>query len=341
MKGIIIAGGLGTRLQPLTDRRPKHMLPLGNHPFLEYQVDLLRRHGITEVVFATGYMADQIERHFGDGSRFGISLRFAQEAEPLGTAGAIRNAAELFPGETCVVLNGDVLTDYDISRIVALHAERRALATIALRPVPRPHPFGSLELDDTGRVLDWSEPTDEEKRRAAAYTGPASSKVDFINAGIYVLDPSLIKSIPRGLLVSIERDIYPSFIASREPIYGVPLEGYWIDIGRPSQYLAASHAVLSGAVNTGVDARPVAAGTEIAEDAILDSLTSIGPECRIGSESEISGSIILAGCRIGARVRLHNVIVDDGAEIEEGCEVPSNTVVPAGARIRAGADATT
>src|SRR5262245_14463977 len=139
MKGIIIAGGFGTRLRPLTYDRPKHLLPVANRPFLEYQVALLRRHGITEIVFATNYLADRIEAHFGDGSRFGVAMRYALETEPLGTAGAIRNAAALCGGDTVLVLNGDILTDFDLQAVLAFHAERRACATIALRAVERPH----------------------------------------------------------------------------------------------------------------------------------------------------------------------------------------------------------
>src|SRR6266851_792599 len=144
MKAVIIAGGFGTRLRPLTNNRPKHLLPLANKPFLEYQVALLRQHGITEIVFATNYMAEQIEAHFGDGSSFGVSLSYALEKEPLGTAGAIRNAAGDGATDSILVLNGDILTDFDLTKIIAFHKERGARATIALRSVERPHAFGAL-----------------------------------------------------------------------------------------------------------------------------------------------------------------------------------------------------
>src|SRR6185369_751360 len=161
MKGIIIAGGLGTRLRPLTYRLPKPLVPVANRPFLEYQVALLRQHGIDDLVFATNYMADRIEDHFGDGTRFGVRMRYALEEQPLGTGGAIRNAADLFPGETVVVFNGDVLTDFDIGAVLTFHVKKRAAATIFLSEVPSPHPFGILILDEGGQVTEWREPSEE------------------------------------------------------------------------------------------------------------------------------------------------------------------------------------
>ena len=147
MKGIIIAGGLGTRLRPLTYHRPKPLMPVVNRPFLEYQVALLRHHGIDDIVFATNYMADKIQGHFGEGVDFGVRMQYAVEETPLGTGGAIRNAADLFPGEAVAVFNGDVLTDFDLSTILNFHRNHGALATITLQSVPSPNPFGVLILN--------------------------------------------------------------------------------------------------------------------------------------------------------------------------------------------------
>ena len=141
MKGIIIAGGLGTRLRPLTYTRPKPLVPVANRPFLEYQVALLRKHGVDDIVFATNYMADKIEGHFGDGSRFGVRMRYAIEETPLGTGGAIRNAADRFPGEAVAVFNGDVMTDFDIGAILRFHHDKQAIATITLVARSQPQPF--------------------------------------------------------------------------------------------------------------------------------------------------------------------------------------------------------
>src|SRR5579871_1817427 len=172
MRGIIIAGGRGTRLLPLTYARPKHLLPVANRPFLEYQVSLLRDSGVTDIVFATSYFADQIEAHFGDGRAFGVTMHYAVESEPLGTGGDIRNAAALVPADTLLVLNGDVLSDFDLSALVAFHHQRGARATVALRPIERPHACGVVDTDADGRVTAWREPSEEEKRRVATDPGP-------------------------------------------------------------------------------------------------------------------------------------------------------------------------
>jgi mannose-1-phosphate guanylyltransferase len=315
MKGVIIAGGFGTRLRPLTYSRPKHLLPVGNRPFLEYQVDLLRRHGVTEIVFATNYLADQIEGHFGNGSAFGVTMRYALEQEPLGTAGAIKNAASLLPGDRVVVLNGDILTDFDVGQVVAFHQEKGAQATIALRAVERPHAFGVLDTDGDGRVSAWREPTEEEKKRVATNPGPPTGESDYINAGIYVLEPQVIEQIPAGRPVSIERETYPGLIASGAPVYGIAPTGYWMDIGRPEQYLAANEAVLTGRVQTSVPFRQYGEGVEVAPDASVDDSTSLGKGVRIGRGSRLAGCIILDGCTVGEQSTLTRVIAEEATSI--------------------------
>lgn len=227
MKGIIIAGGFGTRLRPLTYNRPKHLLPVANRPFLEYQVAILKRHGIRDIIFATNYHADQIEAHFGDGSRFGVRMRYALEGEPLGTAGAIRNAASLADGDSVLVFNGDILTDFDLTEIIEFHRAREAEATIALRAVERPHPFGIVLADPDGRVRAWHEPSQEEKKRASENPGPPTGEMDFINAGIYVIEPHVVAGIPAGRSVSIERETYPALLEAGAHIYGCGPLGFW------------------------------------------------------------------------------------------------------------------
>lgn len=330
MKGIIIAGGFGTRLIPLTKNRPKHLLPVANRPFLEYQVALLRRHGIDEVVFATNYLADQIEGHFGDGSTFGVRMRYALEEDPLGTAGAIRNAAALVPGETLLVFNGDVLTDFDLSAIVAFHRDRGAAATIALRPVERPHPFGALTVEAEGRITAWSEPTEAEKKRIAEFSGTATGVVDFINAGIYIIEPEIVERIPAGRPVSIERETYPMLLGEGSPIYGTALAGYWMDIGRPEQYLAANSAVLTGAVDTDVPFRQIAESAEMHSSADMDATTAVGDRVRVGQDARISGSIILSGTTIGRGARLAQVIADENVAIGNDVSVRPGAVLAAG-----------
>jgi len=171
---------LGTRLRPVTYHRPKPLVPVANRPFLEYQVALLKQYGIDDIVFATNYMADKIEGHFGDGSRFGVRMRYAIEESPLGTGGAIRNAADRFPGEAVAVFNGDVLTDFDLGRILDFHREKQAVATITLSEVPSPNPFGVLLLDAEGKVDAWNEPSEATKKLLARI--PECSVVD-LDAG--------------------------------------------------------------------------------------------------------------------------------------------------------------
>lgn len=339
MKGVIIAGGFGTRMRPLTYRRPKHLLPVANRPFLEYQVDLFRRHGITEIIFATNYMADQIEAHFGDGSRFGVRLLYALEHEPLGTAGAIRNAAALASADTLVVFNGDILTDFDIGQILGFHHSRSAAATIALRAIERPHPFGVVLTDGQGRVTGWAEPSEDEKKRIAQNPGPKTGEVDYINAGIYVLEPEVVASIPAGRPVSIERDTYPALIEAGTPVYAVAPDGFWLDMGRPDQYLAANAAVLTGAVHTTVPFAAVGPGTEVAPDAKIDEATSVGSGCRIGAGSTLARCIILDNVAVGRHANLQDLISDAGVTIGDevtsrgGAVLASGSVVERGSRL--------
>lgn len=339
MKGIIIAGGFGTRLRPLTYSRPKHLLPVGNRPFLEYQVALLREHGVSEIVFATNYFADKIEAHFGDGSGFGVKMRYALENEPLGTAGAIHNAAGLLEPDTLLVFNGDILTDFDVRGIVDFHRERGAQATIALRPVQRPHAFGALDADADGRVRAWREPSEEEKKRVAALLESSIAKTgetDYINAGIYVLEPEVIARIPTDRSVSIERETYPALLKSGAPVYGIAPEGFWMDMGHPEQYLLANAAVLRRKVATQVPYSAAEAGSSTAQDAAIDDATTLGRNVSIGSGSRISECIIMDGVRVGGNVQLDGVIAEEDVIIEDEVTAGRGTVLARGTIIRRG-----
>jgi len=317
VKGIIIAGGLGTRLRPLTYRRPKPLVPVANRPFLEYQVAHLRHHGIDDIVFATNYMADQIEAHFGDGGRFGVRMHYALEDSPLGTGGAIRNAAEMFPGESVAVFNGDVLTDFNIGAIVAFHKAKKALATITLCEVPSPHPFGVLLLDSDGRVQEWREPSEDTKQSLAIDHGLMPTGKDLINAGFYILEPEFVAQIAHGVASSVERDVYPRLLAAGAPIYGIAPGGFWMDVGRAEQLIVATQAVLSGAVRTSAPGLAVGEGTTIASSTWINGLTAIGRNCRIAGGSRLENCILMDDVTIGERVRLSGVIVDSGAHVED------------------------
>ena len=326
MKGVIIAGGFGTRLRPLTYPRPKPLVPVANRPFLEYQVALLRKHGVEDIVFATNYMADKIEAHFGDGSRFGVRMRYAVEDKPLGTGGAIRNAADQFPGEAVCVFNGDVMTDFDISAILRFHRDKQAIATITLSEVPAPNPFGVLLLDTNGRVEAWVEPSEEKKRALALDHGTASQGTDLINAGFYVFAPEFIERIAPGVPSSVERDIFPPLLAEKGPVYGIAPGGFWMDVGRAEQLLVATQAVVSGSVKTAIPGITVGEGATFAPSASRNDLTVIGRNCRIGENTRLESCILMDGVTIGNGVRLANVIVDENVTIEDDVSIEGRGV---------------
>jgi NDP-sugar pyrophosphorylase family protein len=326
MNAVIIAGGFGTRMRPLTYDRPKHLLPVANRPFLEYQVSWLHENGVKCIVFATNYHADQIEAWFGDGSRFGVQMRYALENEPLGTAGAIRNAAACLDPGPVVAVNGDVLTDFDLGEMVAFHKERQSLATIALRAVDRPHAFGIVATEDDGRATEWREPSEEEKRRIAQGGGVADGQ-DYINAGVYLLENEVLDRIPLGRAVSVERETYPTLIGESAAVYGYPIEGYWLDIGSPHQYLRANAAVLGGHVRTEVPFSALGDHTEINAAATIDAASSIGPGVHVEAGAIVLESIVLRGCTIGSGARLHGVILDEGVQVGADSVIEGRAVI--------------
>ncbi|GAB4452330.1 MAG: hypothetical protein OHK0029_03020 [Armatimonadaceae bacterium] len=325
MKGIIIAGGAGTRLRPLTYTRPKPLIPVVNRPFLEYQVALLKRHGITEIIFCTNYLADQIEGHFGNGSAFGVSMQYAIEETPLGTAGAIKNAQSLAGRDTLVVLNGDVLTDFDISSIVRFHKEKNAIVTLTLKEVPSPSPYGVIITDAEGRVQEFREPSEAQKKALAANPHIEYTGVDYINAGIYIMQPEALDSIPEGKPTSIERETYPHLLASGAPIYAIAREGYWLDIGRPEQYRQATEAILSRDIAVDVPGQWTENGYWAEESAEVDPTAHIAPTVHIGRKARISGGASIVGktvigpkCQIGANATVKNCILEDSVIVGEG-----------------------
>lgn len=354
MKGIIIAGGMGTRLRPLTYTRPKPLIPVVNRPFLEYQVALLKKHGISEIIFCTNYMADKIAAHFGDGSAYGVTMQYANEETPLGTAGAIRNAQNLAGRGTVVVLNGDVLTDFDISSIIRFHKEKKALVTLTLKEVPSPSPYGVIITDEDGRVQEFREPSEEKKKALAANPNIQHTGVDYINAGIYVMEPEALDSIPTGRPVSVERETYPKLLADGARIFAVAQDGYWLDIGRPIQYRQATEAILSRDIAVDVPGEWTPMGYWAEETAEVDPTAHIAPTVHIGAKAKVAQgasitgkSVIGSNCKVGANATLtdcileDSVIIADGAKLEgcildNGCHVESDVIVTVPAVFAAG-----
>lgn len=347
MQAVILVGGEGRRLRPLTDTRPKPMMSLVDRPFVAHQLDLLRRHGVTDIIFSCGYRPDALEAHFGDGAGAGVRLRYVVDPEPLGTAGAIQNAADLIGDGPLLVLNGDILTDLDLTDVVARHRASGAEGTIALTPVEDPSAFGLVRLHDDLSVEEFVEkPGPDQLRPGEPFR---------INAGTYVLDRSVIDLIPAGVACSIEREIFP-LLAQRGRLFGYPADCYWRDIGTPASYLAAHHDVLEGRLHTecavggGAHMGP---GASVGEGAEVDARTTLGAEASVGDGARVVGSVVGDGTSVGARAHVVDAIlgasvvvgdgariapgavIGDGAHIDAGASVDADAPVPTGARVAA------
>ncbi len=286
MIAVILAGGEGTRLRPLTEWLPKAMLPIANKPFLEHQIDHLRRHGVTRVILSCGYLPEPIRRHFGD------SLEYAVEPEPLGTGGAIAFAAAGI-GEAFVVCNGDVLTDLDLSELVAMHRRHRASATIALHRVDDPSAYGLVRTDGEGAVTAFIEKPP-----------PGEADTDTVNAGTYVLEPSVLALIRPGRMVSVEREVFPRLIG--EGLYAMAGRGSWRDIGTPASYLAANLERMppGGVIDNSAVVEP---GADVTESVI-------GAGARVAAGARIHRSVVVPGAVVGSQARFDGQVVGQDGE---------------------------
>src|SRR5215831_19505416 len=233
MKGLILAGGKGTRLRPLTINTPKPVVPVANSPFLLYQIDLMRSGGIEENILSLSYQPRKIEDLLKDGSDYDVHIRYAVEGTPLGTGGAFKNAEDQIDSTT-VVFNGDVMTGLNLSAVIARHREAQAVATIVLTPVDNPSAYGLVETDKDGWV-----------QRFIEKPGPDEITCNTINAGVYVLEPSVLSLMPKGEPYSFERGLFPTLLEQKEPVLSFISTNYWIDIGTPQKYLEVHHDILS------------------------------------------------------------------------------------------------
>jgi mannose-1-phosphate guanylyltransferase len=283
---VILVGGEGTRLRPLTYETPKSMLPVANRPFLEHQIEHLRQHGVKRIILACGDRPDAIRSYFGD------TLEYVVEPEPLGTGGAIAFAAGPL-SQTFVVCNGDVLTDLDVTALVAFHRARGARMTLALQPVDDPSRYGVVVTDRDGAVTAFVE-------KPAPGTAPA----DTINAGTYVVEPGVLELIPPGRPVSVEYDVFPQLVGAG--LYARSFDGYWLDIGTPESYLRANvdRAPAGGLVD------PTA---EVATDAVV-TRSVVGPGCRVEAGAHVIRSVLLAGAVVAEGRRVDNRVVGASGE---------------------------
>lgn len=336
MRAVVLVGGEGTRLRPLTYDSPKPLLSICNVPFVEWQLAWLEHHGISEVVLALGYLADPFVEHFADGRFRSLDLRYAVEDRPLGTAGAIRFALDEVggAGERVVVCNGDILTGLDLTSLVKAHDDRGAAATIALTQVADPTAFGVVPIDERGDVVAFVEKP-----------APGEAPTDWVNAGTYVLEPEVLARIPAGRNVSIERETFPSLIG--RGLSAVRSPEYWIDIGTPEKLLQAQLDVLGGAMDgldlvvaPGLHAMPAtkvvrAEGVEVAPGARVES-SVLGARCVIGADACVTRSMVLEGACVGERAVVVDSIVGRGAHVGAGATLSDVTVVGSGERVADG-----
>jgi mannose-1-phosphate guanylyltransferase len=349
MKAVVLVGGEGTRLRPLTYTTPKSLLAIANQPFLERQLAWLESHGVDEVVLSLGYLPDAFPRHFPDDRCGGVKLSYVVERKPLGTAGGIRYAAEGIEGRF-VVCNGDVLTDLDLSSMVRFHEASGAEATIALTQVEDPSAFGVVPTRANGEVVGFI----EKPPRGLAPT-------NWINAGTYVLESSLLARIPPRVNVSIERETFPRMVETRGSLFAYPGRGYWLDIGTPAKYLQAHADALAGRLGpvpapgavegpAGVwhqgdaDVDPTAVlrppvligrGARIEAGATI-AASVIGPAAVVGAGARVERAVLLAGARVSERAVVTDSVVGSDAILKSEAALTDLTLVGAGTSIAAG-----
>lgn len=350
MQALILVGGQGTRLRPLTSDRPKPAITLVDRPFIAFMVEWLERHGVDRVLMACGFRAEDLRSSLGDSTAAGTQITYIEESEPLGTAGPIRLAAdEGLLDDRFLVLNGDVLTDLDLSAHLGAHVERGALASLALYEVDDPSAYGLVATADGGAVEGFLEkPTPEQA---------AEVSVPLVNAGAYVLERDVVRLIPAGRAVSIEREIFPRLVG--QGLYALPLGGYWMDIGTPERYLQASWDILEGTVETDVRSRldddgfgfegaevdeqaTIAApaliepGATVGPNAIVGRAV-IGPRASVGPETVLMGSVVLGECELAEGSSVTDSILAPNVFVGAGASVGAGSVIGSGARIEAGA----
>jgi len=331
MQALVLAGGEGTRLRPLTLTIPKPAIQLVDRPFLRYMLDWLGRHGVDDVLVASGFGAEALRGALESDAPAGPSISYFQESEPLGTGGPLRLAAdEGRLDERFLVLNGDILADLDLSALMRAHTESGAVATLALYPVDDPSAYGLVRTKEGGEVAEFLEKPD-----------PGEADTNEISAGAYVIERQVLDLVPAGRMVSIEREVFPRLVGNG--LYGHALDGYWMDIGTPQRYLQASWDILEGRVHTEV-AGLDGAGPWLGADVTIGAEASIGDRAVIAAGSEVgdraavSSSVVLAGSLIGARAVVSDSILAPGVKIGEGASIGPDAVIGEGARVEPGAE---
>ena len=345
MQALILAGGEGTRLRPLTSTIPKPVVPLVGRPFISYMLEWLREHGVEDVILGCGFMADRVRDVLGDGSGLGIRLRYLEEPRPLGTGGALKFAEDLLD-ERFFMLNGDVLTDLDLTAQLEAHERTGARATLALVPVDDPSAYGLVRTDPEGAVTEFVEKP-----------GPEHTDTNLINAGAYILERGVLDGMPpAGTNVSIERDVFPTLVG--RGLFGYEASGYWLDIGTPARYLQGTYDILEGKVATEIGRRlrgsglvlvegatvdgrvvapvVVASGCSVAPRALVGDRSVLGEGVTIGEGARVESSVLLRGVSVGAGTRIRASIIGPDVQIGDHCQIEGGVMLGAGVKIGSG-----
>lgn len=340
LKAVLLVGGLGTRLRPLTNDRPKSIVPVVNRPALEHTIAYLKHYGIRDIVITLNYKPEVIENYFGDGEKFGVNLTYFMEDEPRGTAGAVKNAESYLDGGF-IVLNGDIFTDMNLADMLAYHRKKKAMATIALTWVDNPSAFGVVETNDKGKVQKFLE-----KPR------PGTATTNWINAGTYILEREVLDMIPPGCNYMFERGLFPQLLQSGRPVFGYPYKGYWLDMGTPEHYHRINRDFMNEELNnllyTNGWKKPIYNkklvsiqksasingpgiindGSNIGEGVRLIGPVAIGKNCRIDNNTTIEDSIIWDDVIIGANTKIKSCIISSGTIIPDSQEIENLIITP-------------
>jgi mannose-1-phosphate guanylyltransferase len=324
VQALILAGGEGTRLRPLTSTVPKPVVPFVDRPFIVYMLQWLRRHGVDDVVMSCGFLADRVRRVLGDGAEHGLRIRYVEEPEPLGTGGAVKYAEDLLD-ERFLMLNGDSLTDLDLTAQLAEHGRTGATATLALVEVEDPANYGLVRLGDGGAVTEFIEKPSPD----------GTWSLNTVSAGAYVLERSVLDLLEPGRRASIERDVFPRLVGNG--LHGHVGEGYWLDIGTPERYLQGTFDILEGVVATEVQTRlgegHIAIADGVEDDGRVMPAAIVEDGCRIGEGARVGGRVMLGrDVSVGAHSTVESAVVLDGASVGDHCII-RHCVIGPGARI--------
>lgn len=317
MQALILAGGKGTRLRPLTVYTPKPIVPLINRPFLLYQIEILRKAGITDITLSLSYQPDKIEHLLGSGSDFGVNLRYVTEPAPMGTGGAYKFASNNIR-ETTLVFNGDILTDLNVEKLIEFHTSRSAVATIALVPVEDPSRYGLIKIDADKKVQRFVEKPQPDEL--------AELNINTINAGIYVLEPQVLDIIIEDANRSFEYDVFPDLLKREMPFFGYEMSGeYWRDIGTPASYLAAHHDFLDGKLH-GFELEKTPVSDDVATRAEIDKTSVIGEGCIVKSGARVVNSVIGPGVHIEEKAVVEDSVIWSHTRVSTSAEIRNSVI---------------